>query len=75
MAKVLDLIQSVSDAADQATARVQTDVANLKQQIADLEAQIAAQGEATPEQEAALTALKAKVDAIDPTNPATIPAA
>ena len=69
-----DAIKAASDSSDAAIARVQTDVTNLKQQIADLEAQIA-NGGGTPADMQALADLKTKLDQLDPTSPTVLPPA
>jgi uncharacterized protein involved in exopolysaccharide biosynthesis len=61
MSELADKINAVSAAADQAIARVAADVEALKAQIADLEGKVV-----TAEDQAALDALKAKLDALDP---------
>jgi hypothetical protein len=73
MAALDDAIAAVKVSADAAVARVTTDVAALKAQIAALQAQVDAGG--TPAQIQALADLKAEFDALDPTNPAVLPAA
>lgn len=68
MSKVSDAIAEVNQAADEAISRVQEDVASLKQQIADLEAQ-----QPTGADLQALNDLKDKLAALDPTQPDTLP--
>jgi peptidoglycan hydrolase CwlO-like protein len=72
MSKISAAIQAANDSADAAIGRVQEDVTALQAKIAELEA-IIAEGNATPEDEAALVELKAKLDALDPTKPDTLP--
>ena len=72
MSALSDAIADVGTSVDAAATRVQTDVAGLKQQIADLEAQVAA-GTATQADLDALAALKVKVDQIDPATATTLP--
>ena len=72
MSVLSDAIASVKTSTDAAVARVQTDVAALKAQIAALQATIDAGG-ATPEDLAALAALKTELDALDPTSPVVLP--
>ena len=72
MSVLSDKIADVGASVDAAATRVQEDVATLQQQIADLEAQVS-QGTATPEDLAALDALKVKLDQIDPLTPTTLP--
>ena len=72
MSQLSDAIAKVSASADAAVARVQTDVQGLKDQIAALQAQIDAGG-ASPADLQALSDLQAKLDALDPTTPATLP--
>lgn len=64
VSELTDAIKAASDAADAAIARVAQDVEYLKAQIADLSAKVAAAP--TPEDIAALAALKTKLAAIDP---------
>lgn len=64
MSALSDKIAETTVAMDAAIARVQEDVAALRQQIADLETRVAQNP--TPEDLAALDALKAKADALDP---------
>lgn len=71
MSAISDAIAATDASVDAATARVQSDIATLKQEIVDLEAQVAA-GTATQADLDALAALKVKVDAIDPATPSTI---
>jgi hypothetical protein len=66
--KLTSLEKSVADA----TTRVQSDVANLRSQIAILQAKIDA-GTATPADLARFDALQVAVDALDPTVPVVIP--
>jgi hypothetical protein len=72
MSLLSDAIAKVQSSTDAATTRVQTDIAGLRDQIVKLQAQIDAGG-ATAADLAALAALQAQVDAIDPTNVATLP--
>ncbi len=74
LSQLSDAIAALSASTDAAVSRVQTDVTALKAQIATLQAQVDA-GTASPADMQALADLKAKIDAIDPTNPATIPPA
>lgn len=67
-----DLATQLETEIDAATARVQKDVAGLKQQIADLQAKIDA-GVATPEEIARFQAAVTAVKAIDPTDPTVLP--
>lgn len=73
MALLDDKIDAAKASADEALARSQSVTATLRAQVADLQAQVDAGG-ATPERIAKLEALKATLDAIDPTNPATVSA-
>lgn len=73
MSQLSQLIADLEVSVESAIQRVQEDVGALTMQIAELEEKVAA-GEASPEDLAALQALKAKVDGIDPINPATLPA-
>jgi phage shock protein A len=70
MADIQAALDSLESKVDSATTRVTTDVESMKAKIADLQAQVDA-GTATPAQVDQLARLQAKVDAIDPTNPAT----
>ena len=72
MSALSDAIQAGNDAADAAISRVNTDIASLKQQITDLQNQVA-QGGATQADLDNLAALTAKLAALDPSNPATLP--
>lgn len=67
-----DLLSEIESAANDTQTRVTTDVADLKQQIEDLKAQIAAQGQATDAQQTRMKALVDQMNALDPTNPATL---
>jgi hypothetical protein len=67
-----DAIAAASKSADDAIARVQSDVAALDATIEALQAKID-QGTATPEDIAAVQALQAKLDALDPTSPEVLP--
>jgi primosomal protein N'' len=68
MSALSEKLAALSAAADEAIARVQVDVDDLKAKIAELEAK------ATTDQDLeALDALKAKLDALDPTKPDTLP--
>lgn len=73
MGQLSQIIADLELSVESAIQRVQEDVGVLTLKIAELEEKVAA-GEASPEDLAALEALKAKVDAIDPINPATLPA-
>jgi peptidoglycan hydrolase CwlO-like protein len=57
---------------DAALTRVQDDVTALQAKIDELQAKVD-QGLATPDELARLDTLKAKLDALDPVNPATLP--
>jgi len=75
MANTADLNNSIAAAnaeADAAISRVQTTVTSLKNQIADLETQVAAGNvpQATLDQ---LDALRTKLAALDPTDPSVLP--
>jgi len=71
MSDLSDKIKALETSVDAALARVQVDVDAFKAKIAELEAKVAA-GTATPEDLAALEAMKAKVDALDPTSETTL---
>jgi uncharacterized protein YlxW (UPF0749 family) len=71
MAKSVDqLTTELNTELDAATARIQEDVKNYEDRIAALQA---SQGTLTAAQEQALEDLKAKLAAIDPTNPNVLP--
>ena len=73
MSVLSDKLAAVNASLDAAVARVQSDVAGLTQQIATLQALVDG-GAATPDELQALDDLKAKLDAIDPSSPQTLPA-
>jgi hypothetical protein len=66
-----DKIKAATDSAALATDRVTRDVAALRSTVADLQARVDAGG--SPEDLAALDALKAQLDGLDPTVAATLP--
>ena len=72
MTVLSDKIDAANVSADAAIGRVQTDVSNLAAEIVRLQALVDAGG-ATPTDLANLDSLKAKLDALDPTNPAVLP--
>ena len=72
MSALSDQIAALGTSTDAAVTRVTTDVTTLKATIADLQAKVDA-GLATPEDIAALTALQAKVDGLDPQSPVVLP--
>lgn len=71
MSALSDKLAEVGAAVDAAIVRVQEDVVALRQQIADLEAKVSENP--TPADMAALDALKAKADALDPVVSAVLP--
>lgn len=71
MSALSDKIAEVQQALNDATGRVQSDVAALEQKISDLEAQIAA-GNFSQADLDALDALKTQLAAIDPTQGTTL---
>ena len=73
MANIDTLIAAADASADAAIARAIADHTTLTAEVARLQA-IIDSGTATPAQEAALAARQAKLDALDPTNPATLKA-
>ena len=73
MSQLSDAIAAVGASLEAALVRVDEDVQALQAKITELEA-LVAQGTATPEDLAALAALQAKLDALDPTKPDTLPA-
>jgi hypothetical protein len=73
MSVLSDKIAAVGSSLDAALGRVQGDVGTLTQKVAELEALVAAGG-ATLEDIAALEAIQAKLDALDPVKPETLPA-
>jgi hypothetical protein len=72
MSALSDKLSDVGASLDAAIGRVQEDVVALQTRITELEALVAAGG-ATPEDLAKLDELKAKLDALDPIKPATLP--
>lgn len=68
MSAVTDKIAAATASADAAIARVQGDVASLQAQIDELKANAT-----TPDDLAAIDALQAKLDALDPVKPDTLP--
>lgn len=71
MSALSDKIAADTAAADAAIARSQAVVADLRAQVAALEARIATEA-FTPDDLAALDALKVKLDALDPASPVVI---
>ncbi len=71
MSQLSDALAAATASVDAAISRVTNDITSLQAQIAALQAQIAS-GTATQADLDALAALQAKVDALDPTNPATL---
>ena len=71
MSALSNKISEVTQATDSAIARVQADVAALNAQIVELETKVA--NSPTPEDMLALDTLRAKVDALDPVKPITLP--
>ncbi len=71
MSELSDAIAEATASADDAIVRVQDDVAALNTQIAELQAKVDA-GVATPEDIAAIKALTAKTNALDPVKPQTL---
>ena len=71
MSAFSDKIAEVNAAADAAIGRVTADAKTLQQHVEELQAKVDTE---TPTEAdlAALAALKAKLDALDPTNPATV---
>lgn len=74
MADLKAALDAAEAEADKAVARVQATVDGLQKQIDALSAQVNA-GTASDEDVARITALQAKLAAIDPTNSATLPTA
>jgi hypothetical protein len=74
MTVLSDKIAALGASLDAALARVDEDVKALQAQVAALQALID-QGVATPADIAALEAAQAKLDALDPTKPDTLPPA
>lgn len=72
MKELAEHIAAASEAADKAIARVQKDVEALNAKVDTLQKRID-EGNATPEDIAALDALRAKLDALDPASPVTLP--
>lgn len=72
MSQISDAIAHLSTTVDSAVTRVQGDLAGLTSRVAALQAQIDGGG-ASPEDLAALAALQAKIDALDPAKPDVLP--
>jgi hypothetical protein len=72
VSQLSDSIAAASKSADDAIARVQADVTTLTEKVAALQAQVD-QGTASPADIQALSDLKTKLDALDPTKPDVIP--
>jgi septal ring factor EnvC (AmiA/AmiB activator) len=76
MSALEDAVAALEASTDAVVARVQADHDALSKQISDLQAQLDAGGLTQAQEDALaarLAALQAKQDAIDPTNPATLP--
>lgn len=67
MTELSDDLDALDTATDAAIARVQADLAILKQQLADAKAQAP-----TPENLQKIKDIEAKINALDPTNPAIL---
>ncbi len=74
MSLLSDKIAETNASFDAALGRVQGDVQDLNNQVADLKGKVE-QGAVTPEDLAALDALRDRIDALDPTKPAVLPEA
>ena len=74
MSLLSDKIAETNASFDAALGRVQGDVEDLNNQVADLKVKVE-QGEVTPGDLAALDALRNRIDALDPTNPGVLPEA
>lgn len=74
MSQLSDKIASLGASVDSAIGRVQGDIQSLTGKIADLQALVDSGG-ATPGDLAAIADLQAKLDALDPSHPATLPPA
>lgn len=70
--ELADKIAKVGESLDKAVGRVQEDVDKLNARVAELQAKIDS-GAADPADIAALDALQAKIDALDPTKPDVLP--
>lgn len=68
MSELSDKVAEAVSSFDAAQVRVETAVAELRAEVADLRTKVA-----TPQDLEALTALDAKIDALDPRTPATLP--
>jgi hypothetical protein len=68
MSEFSDKIAAVQNSADNSIARVEGDVRDLQTQIDELKGRVS-----TPEDMAALDKIQAKLDALDPVKPATLP--
>lgn len=67
-----DQIKNLATSVDAAIGRVQLEESNLSAQVAKLQASVD-QGLASPEDIESLKSIQAKLDALDLTNPATLP--
>ena len=72
MSVLSDKIAETNASFDAALGRVQGDVEDLNNQVADLKIKVE-QGAVTPEDLAALDTLRDRIDALDPTKPAVLP--
>jgi multidrug resistance efflux pump len=72
MSAISDRIARLTTAVDGAIARVQSDVSSLNTEIQRLQ-DLVEEGTATQQDMDALDALQAKLDALDPVKPATLP--
>lgn len=72
VSKLSDKIAEVTSSVDAAIGRVQSDVATLNAKIAELQALVDSGGASQADMDA-LESLRAKLDAIDPTSPETLP--
>ena len=70
--QILDRITGASDKADAAIARVQVDVQALRDEIQALK-DAAVNRPLTAEEDAKMTELENKLDALDPTSPVVLP--
>jgi hypothetical protein len=72
MSILTEKLAELNSSFDAALARVQDDVDTLNAEVAELKIKIE-NGTATPDEIAALDTLRARIDALDPTSPTTLP--
>lgn len=72
MSILTEKLAELNSSFDAALARVQEDVDALNAEVADLKVKVE-NGTATPDEIAAIDTLRARIDALDPNKPATLP--